>query len=272
MLILICTKLWYLEADYFLSSTLIPKPHPLVSLPSQSSYFREAGIYAVIDYLKRRSDKTNPVGANAAAAAAFPSNPGLYIERGGMYYAIYEDEVSRLTCLILAYYFRYDNGWCVAPEQNSGSDYHPDFLVSKVDLTLGDKYGRAIPHLVIEVKRPVADVGISWKTLLEQAWDQADGSKDEWTGRIWVIGQRGFEISFFKFDVLAYQDSAKFINFIPLNLNQWSADDFEYLGIKVVTEIIRGQKEVRSITWRLDNVDHAPYIHDMFIHISRNLP
>lgn len=270
MLIFVCTKLWDLKAYYFLS--LIPKPHFLVNLPLQSNYFQEQDIYAVIDYLKRRSDKTNPVAANVAAIAAFPSNSWMYVARGGDYYAIYEDEVSRLTNILLSYYFPYVNGWCIAPEQNAGSNYHPDYTVSRVDLTAGEKYGRAIPHIAVEVKRPVSDGGVSWKVLLNQVWNAADASKHEITGRIWVIGQRGFEICFFIFDPLQYEDSRDYTNFIPLNLNQWSAEDFKHFNIKVKTENIHGQTEVRVIYWRLDDVYQSRYIHDMFIHVSNNMP
>jgi hypothetical protein len=176
--------------------------------------------------------------------------------------------------MILPLYFNYNNGWYISPEQNAGSNFHPDYTVSRVDLTPGNFYGRAVPHLIVELKRPVEYGGVSWKALLDQAWDAADGSKHDDRGKLWVIGQRGFEICFFKFDILEYDDSISpdYTNLIPLNLNDWTEEDFKEYEIQVITEKIRGNNEVRVIYWRLDNPIHAPYIHDMFIHVSTYVP
>ena len=182
---------------------------------------------------------------------------------------IYEDEISRLTSIILPYYFKYTDGWYISPEQNWGQNYHPDYTVWQMDLLAGPHYGGSKPYLLVEVKRPVSSGGVSWSEILNQMWDQADSAKDD-TGKIWAIGQRGLEFCVFTFDILRYQEdiSPKYTNFIPLNLHNWNVTDFAELDIKVETEIINGVEEVRVIYWKLDDPTHRMYLHEMLMFIQ----
>lgn len=71
-------------------------------------------------------------------------------------------------------------------------------------------------------------------------WDQCDTTNTQMNGngRMWTIGQREFEICFFKFDLLKFQCSKRFTNFEPLNLNGWTIDTFDRFGIALETENI----------------------------------
>jgi len=65
-------------------------------------------------------------------------------------------------------------------------------------------------------------------------YDQADGAKNA-EGRIWMVGQKGFEICVFIFDVLKYNEdkSPLYPHFIPFNLHRWTVEQFRERNIEV---------------------------------------
>lgn len=186
---------------------------------------------------------------------------------------VYEADFSRLTSMLLPYYYRYSNGWYISPEQWLGENHHPDYTISRVSMDVA-YYGAAIPHIVYEVKRSASQNGASWLRIVDQMWDQCDAAnnmplKDE--GTMWAIGQRGLEICFFRFDLLAFENSI-YTNFEPLNLNNWTIGDFNDRGIELEVETLVGINVIRVIKWRLDNGHHHRHIHAMFMHMLNNNP
>jgi hypothetical protein len=129
-------------------------------------------------------------------------------------------DYSRILSAILPHYYPYLRGFVIAPEIWSADKRKSDFVVSKVNIrnrTL--PYGHHIVLLMCECKNKTA---ISWWNLAkDQLWAQADSLKHG-NGRLWVIGQIGFEICFFRFDILNYEYSEWFTNFSPLNLRNFS--------------------------------------------------
>lgn len=176
---------------------------------------------------------------------------------------LYESDMTRLPSVLLPYYFSFQSDWVISPEQNHGEAHHPDYTVYTVGY-----YNETIPYLLIEVKRGTKYKGDSWhKMLKNQMWDPADKAKQE-NGRLWMIGQNGFEICFFKFDILKYLGgSGDYRNFQPLNLRNWSIEDFKYSDIGLITELVNNVEEIKVIKWRSDNDDHCLYIHEMFMFI-----
>ena len=66
------------------------------------------------------------------------------------------------------------------------------------------------------------------------------------------------------FDVTRFPSvSGNFTGFMPLN--NWEADNFDYLSIIYITEITNNIKQIRVLEWRLDNHTHVSYIHDLFV-------
>ena len=125
-------------------------------------------------------------------------------------------------------------------------------------------------HTVVEIKRKTGD---SWFKLLEQMYAQAEVAKNS-DGRLWAIGQKGFEICFFEFNVLKYEDQDPdcFTNFKPLNLNNFSEPQLDRLNIKYEQCNDNGFVRIGLIRWRLDNKDHLVYIDQMFQYIRSRLP
>ncbi len=107
-----------------------------------------------------------------------------------------ECDYSRITSVLLPYYFSFSNNWCISPEWVATERDRPDYTVFWINFQVGNLYGEATPYLIAEIKNRVA---VSWWVLFRnQLWEQADKLKQE-NGRLWVIGQIGFEICFFKF-------------------------------------------------------------------------
>ena len=174
---------------------------------------------------------------------------------------LYESEMTKLPSVLLPYYFSFQSDWVISPEQNHGEAHHPDYTVYTVD-------DDTRSYLLLEVKRGTKYDGDSWhKVLKDQMWNQADMAKQE-NGRLWMVGQNGFEICFFKFDVERYNEgSPDYANFKPLNLRNWSIEDFKSLEIELITELVNNVEEIKVIKWRLDNDDHCSFIHEMFVFI-----
>lgn len=107
----------------------------------------------------------------------------------------------------------------------------------------------------------------------DQLWNQADSLKNE-DGRLWVIGQIGFYVCIFRFDVLKYQESEWFRNFSPLNLNNLSPEDLDKLKILHITESV--DNSTRDLTmviqWDLRKQNQYKYIDEMLSYIVRNNP
>lgn len=97
-----------------------------------------------------------------------------------------ECDYSRITSVILPYYFVYWTKWCIAPEFNYREAVHSDYTVFEI-ITDSSSTSIDIPYFLVEVK---SRVGVSWNKLLEQLWTQADIAKQD-NGRLWVMGQKG---------------------------------------------------------------------------------
>jgi len=179
-----------------------------------------------------------------------------------------ECDYSVIMSLALSQYFKLNNFWCIAPEFALQENYHPDYLVSYINTNRNNNYGVLTYWLLAEIKNHGA---ISWWNLMQnQLWNQADAAKNA-AGKFWVIGQIGFEVCFFKFDVLNYPShSDKYTNFEALNLNNLTTIDLDLLNAKYLTESNPGTSDIRVIKWRWDNPDHHVYIEAMFNHVSSN--
>ena len=186
-----------------------------------------------------------------------------------------ECDYKVITSAILAYYFHditnNNNLWVTVPEYQSpqGENVRPDYTLMLVHI---NPFGLKI-YAVIEVKSKSGD---SWDKLLKQLYEQAERAINvsEVIGRVWVIGQKGFEICLFKFNSQKYkdQDPDLYTFFEPLNLNNFSQPQLDHLGIKYKTCNDNGFDRIALIKWRLDNINHIPYIHDMFEHMKRFNP
>jgi len=121
-----------------------------------------------------------------------------------------ECDYSRITSVILPYFFPYSRNWCISPEWVATENHKPDYTVFTVNL----QSGICSPYLIVEVKNRVA---ISWWRLMRnQLWDQAVNLK-QGNGKLLVIGQIGFEICFFEFDLAKYPSSSgDYTNFTPI--------------------------------------------------------
>lgn len=181
-----------------------------------------------------------------------------------------ESDYILITALLLNNYFPYSLNWCVAPEQVIDDNYKPDFIVSEIDTTLRN-YGVSYPYLNVEVKRPAI---ISWKKLLDdQLHRQCDNNSAnnarQNNGRLWAMGQKGFEICLFLFDIHSHLNLDNYNQFKAVNPRNYTADDLRHLDAEPFVETINGVDEIIAISWRIDNPDHHIHIHEMFLHILR---
>lgn len=104
-------------------------------------------------------------------------------------------------------------------------------------------------------------------------YKQAVVAKKE-SGRLWCIGQMGVEICIFKFDFQKYndQDPDCYTSFEPLNLSNLSEPNLSRLGVKYEHCNENDFARIALIKWRLDNMDHISYIHNMLEYIRNNEP
>lgn len=213
----------------------ISRPHAFVNLPLESSFLDKAIICAMINNLKSK-------------------------EKGKQH--ILECDYSRITSVLLPFYFPYTDNWCISPEWVANENHRPDYTVFEVCLVPGNSYGECTPHLIAEIKNKAA---ISWWALMRnQVWDQADMLKQE-NGRLLVMAQIGFEVCLFKFDILKYHShSGDYENFMPLLPDGWGKEDLDELDIKYITETTNNVEEIRVVKWRLDDPYQASFIHDLF--------
>lgn len=230
----------------------------LMFTPAKASVFNLPKVIAIIDYLiflERATNRTDPL-----------YNPS---------YRLYESDYTRLMAAILPYYFHYGRGWNISPEvwgdTNWGRDSKSDLVISRRWISPSNniyRYGQPLNWAMIEFKKWGV---ISWHNLVEgQLWNQADSL--ELNGKLWVIALRGLEMGVFRFNHVDFPDDTDtYTNFSPLNLNNFSDVDLNRLGIDHVTvSNNQNQDIVRVIQWRLDNVQHHGYIHDMLNYISQN--
>lgn len=179
-----------------------------------------------------------------------------------------ESDYILITALLLYNYFPYSEDWCVAPEQVIDDNYKPDFIVSEIDTTQPE-YGVSYPYLNVEVKRAAI---ISWKRLLDdQLHKQCDinsaNNARQTNGRLWAMGQKGFEICLFLFDIHSNLSLNNYNQFKAVNPRNHSADSLRKLNAKPFVETINGVDEIIAISWRIDNPAHHIHIHEMFLHI-----
>lgn len=184
---------------------------------------------------------------------------------------LFETDYSLILAAILPHYFKFENNNIITPEMWSNDKRRSDFVASRVNIFRNGTmpYGHATPLLMVECKKRWA---ISWQSLAkDQLWDQADSLKNS-NDKLWVIGQIGFDICFFKYDVSNYLGSDWFTNFSPLNLNNFTQEDLDILEIEYIVESLGSTDVIQVIRWRLDKPDHHRYIHDMLNYISTTNP
>ena len=176
---------------------------------------------------------------------------------------LWECDYSCITSAILPYYFHvtHNNQWVITPKFNYLEGNHPDYTIFKV---INHPFKLQI-HAIVELKSKAGD---SWNKILEQMYSQADVAKNT-KGRLWAIGQKGFEICFFRFDVEKYnnQNPDWYSNFEPLNLSNLSEAQLINLNVQYQHCNDGGFARIALIKWRLDEPDHIPYINHMFEYI-----
>ena len=186
---------------------------------------------------------------------------------------LFESDFSALLAAILPHYFEYTKGWVIAPEIWSNDKRKSDLVVFLPNTIQNSRlrYGEPVPHLMCESKLPS---GIPWKDLVkEQLWNQASTVSEDYGGKLWVIGQIGFFICIFRFDLVKYNDSLWFTNFSPLNINNFTEQDLDYLEIKYIMESNSNNENIlQVIQWDLRETSQYRYIDEMLLHITRNDP
>ena len=153
-----------------------------------------------------------------------------------------------------------------------------DGLLGTVNTNILDiNYGKFFATMMFEGKNVSA---ISWHLFMkDQIWNQSDSFKNE-SGRLWAVGLIGFEICFFKFDVLRYLNRGDYTNFTPLILdhfvrNNWNTDDFKEFGVKCITypdPKSNNLNDIVVIKCLFHDTQHSKYINDMFVEILSNDP
>lgn len=140
---------------------------------------------------------------------------------------LWECDYSCITSAILPYYFHvtHDNAWVITPKYNHLEANHPDYTIFRV---MANPTKLHI-HALVEIKSKSGD---SLNKLLEQMYSQCDVAKND-QGRLWAIGQKGFEICFFRFDVLKYgeQQPDYYTNYEPLNLSNPTEPELNNLNV-----------------------------------------
>lgn len=85
------------------------------------------------------------------------------------------------------------------------------------------------------------------KKACDQLWEQADSHKNE-EGKLWVIAQIGFEMCVFNFNVTKYVKRGDFEHFSPLNLNNWSTQDLEFMKVDYISENIDNENIIQQLS------------------------
>lgn len=91
-------------------------------------------------------------------------------------------------------------------------------------------------------------------------------------GKLWVIAQIGLEMCVFNYNVIKYEKRGDFEHFSPLNLNNWSTQDLEFMEVDYISKNIDNENIILVIKLRLDEPSQHKYIHDMLYYITRNDP
>ena len=179
-----------------------------------------------------------------------------------------ECDYSKILAMALPQFFPFSAGWFIAPEFVLPGNYSPDYLIGKICITPGANYGKSSHHLVVETKNHAA---VSWWVLIKgQLWNQCDATTNS-EGKIFCIGLIGFQICFFLFDLSKYRSpSDAYRNFLPLNLNNFTEEDLDYLEIEYLSESAGDRDIIRVVKWRLNNELHHKYILEMFEYVSVN--
>ena len=103
--------------------------------------------------------------------------------------------------------------------------------------------------------------------------NKANSVSEDYKGKLWVIGQIGFYVCIFRFDVTDYYYSDWFTNFSPLNLRNLNEHDLDYLEVQYITESISNHIDViQVIQWDLREKAHHEYINEMLEYIATNNP
>ena len=189
-----------------------------------------------------------------------------------------ESDYNLIVTSIIPYYISYTRGWISGPEvwnnDPSTARKKTDFVWFKIN-GHGINYpnmpvGFPLPtHLYEGKKRWVQ----SWANLMkDQVFNECEGLA--LNGKIWVICNIGFEFCIFRFDLSRFSypyASDTFDHFEPLNLNNWTEQQFDSKKIKYISESISPTQDlIRVIQWRLDKPEHYQWIHDMLRYIANN--
>ena len=171
-----------------------------------------------------------------------------------------EADYNRIMFALFPYYCNFRDSWIIAPESWSQDPFavnkRCDAAISKIlapDANLSTR-------IVYEGK---ARTAISWWRLLrEQVWDEADGLKRQ-NGTVWVICNIGFEVCFFEFDILRWQDTGDYTNFSPLNIRGFDQGGLQLRGI----DYLEQDGVIKVIKWRLDDLSHFEYIDELLDYV-----
>ena len=179
-----------------------------------------------------------------------------------------------VTSALLTHYFHptKHNHWIIVPEFNVISDDINEFNCPDYTLFLiEDVYQYTINmKTIVELK---SKVGKSWFQLVEQMRYQCYLASDVYDFKFLVIGQKGLEICFFKYDITKYiyQNPECFRNFEPLNLHNLQIPQLDELNVKYIECNDNGFSRVAVIKWNLNDENHAKYIDEMFQHIRSKM-
>jgi hypothetical protein len=67
-------------------------------------------------------------------------------------------------------------------------------------------------------------------------------------GKIWAMGQKGFEICLFLFDVNSNLNLNNYNKFTAVNPENYTADDLHYLDAEPFVEVVNGVEQIIAIT------------------------
>jgi hypothetical protein len=167
---------------------------------------------------------------------------------------------------ILDYYFHSTphRAWVIAPEFNLGENNNPDYVIFLVH------YNPFWPELwgAFELKSKTGD---GWEKLLRQLSLALEANS---IGRMWLVGVKGLQICFYVYDSTTFHDQVpeSYYFLEPLNLSRLNETQLTNIHAKFEHCNDEGFARIALIKWELDNVDHAPYIHGMFLHMRSRMP
>lgn len=202
-----------------------------------------------------------------------------------------EHITGRATNGLLNHYFPL-NRFIITPEQiQSQSNKKPDFSVERLD---GEEF---FPHVFVEIK---SLVNSNFNNIMDQLYETILGTVDVTGGHfsVYVIAIKGTKIAFFQFysfvSLLDEHGILHYKGFVPLNQLLEIKQYMDINNYTEIHEILKYISKYGSITTSksklidlgvestskiefphiLDmlNNDHKDHVHNLFKHMSDNLP